>query len=141
VKDLLSNVGSGGAAAGPAAGGAAAAAGGAAEEAKEEEKVEGQYSQFLGFRNQLFALALVGANKLLQRRRSPTRTWASVSSTKRFTTLARRGFDCSGSLCTFKACMDLLRRRIAFTTTGMEAMISGVLVHRRSFKREMKIRV
>ncbi|KAK4456951.1 ribosomal protein 60S [Cladorrhinum samala] len=40
VKDLLSNVGSGGAAAGPAAGGAAAAAGGAAEEAKEEEKVE-----------------------------------------------------------------------------------------------------
>ncbi|KAK4224739.1 ribosomal protein 60S [Podospora fimiseda] len=40
VKDLLSNVGSGGAAAGPAAGGAAAAAGGAAEETKEEEKVE-----------------------------------------------------------------------------------------------------
>ncbi|KAK4162660.1 ribosomal protein 60S [Cladorrhinum sp. PSN259] len=40
VKDLLSNVGSGGAAAGPAAGGAGAAAGGAAEEAKEEEKVE-----------------------------------------------------------------------------------------------------
>ncbi|KAK3996685.1 ribosomal protein 60S [Cladorrhinum sp. PSN332] len=40
VKDLLSNVGSGGAAAGPAAGGASAAAGGAAEEAKEEEKVE-----------------------------------------------------------------------------------------------------
>ncbi|KAI0143986.1 ribosomal protein 60S [Hypoxylon sp. NC0597] len=40
VKDLLSNVGSGGgaAAAGPAAGGAAA--GGAAEEAKEEEKEE-----------------------------------------------------------------------------------------------------
>lgn len=41
VKDLLSNVGSGGgaAASGPAAGGAAA--GGAAEEAKEEEKEEG----------------------------------------------------------------------------------------------------
>ncbi|KAI1402037.1 ribosomal protein 60S [Hypoxylon fuscum] len=40
VKDLLSNVGSGGgaAASGPAAGGAAA--GGAAEEAKEEEKEE-----------------------------------------------------------------------------------------------------
>ncbi|OTB09100.1 hypothetical protein M426DRAFT_316392 [Hypoxylon sp. CI-4A] len=40
VKDLLSNVGSGGgaAAAGPSAGGAAA--GGAAEEAKEEEKEE-----------------------------------------------------------------------------------------------------
>ncbi|EAA31448.1 hypothetical protein GE21DRAFT_8376 [Neurospora crassa] len=39
VKDLLSNVGSGGAAAAPAAAGAAAA-GGAAEEAKAEEKVE-----------------------------------------------------------------------------------------------------
>ncbi|KAK0387289.1 hypothetical protein NLU13_5602 [Sarocladium strictum] len=38
VKDLLVNVGSGGAAAAPAAGGAAA--GGAAEEAKEEEKEE-----------------------------------------------------------------------------------------------------
>ncbi|KAK3493728.1 60s acidic ribosomal protein-domain-containing protein [Neurospora crassa] len=39
VKDLLSNVGSGGAVAAPAAAGAAAA-GGAAEEAKAEEKVE-----------------------------------------------------------------------------------------------------
>ncbi|OIW23465.1 ribosomal protein 60S [Coniochaeta ligniaria NRRL 30616] len=42
VKDLLSNVGSGGGAPAQAASGGAAAAGGAAEETKEEEKVEGQ---------------------------------------------------------------------------------------------------
>jgi len=40
VKDLLSNVGSGGGAPAQAASGGAAAAGGAAEETKEEEKVE-----------------------------------------------------------------------------------------------------
>ncbi|CAK7219128.1 60S acidic ribosomal protein P1 [Sporothrix bragantina] len=40
VKDLLSNVGSGGAAAAPAAGAAAAGAAGAAEETKEEAKEE-----------------------------------------------------------------------------------------------------
>ncbi|KAK3680618.1 60S acidic ribosomal protein P1 [Podospora appendiculata] len=40
VKDLLSNVGSGGSAAAAPAAGTAAAAGGAAEETKAEEKVE-----------------------------------------------------------------------------------------------------
>ncbi|CAK7239803.1 MAG: 60S acidic ribosomal protein P1 [Sporothrix thermara] len=40
VKDLLSNVGSGGAAAAPAAGGAAGGAAAAAEETKEEAKEE-----------------------------------------------------------------------------------------------------
>ncbi|KIM95160.1 hypothetical protein OIDMADRAFT_21071 [Oidiodendron maius Zn] len=40
VKDLLLNVGSGGAAAAPAAGGAGAGGAAAAEEAKEEEKEE-----------------------------------------------------------------------------------------------------
>lgn len=43
VKDLLTNVGSGGGAAAPAAGGAAAGGAAAAEEAKEEAKEEGAY--------------------------------------------------------------------------------------------------
>lgn len=134
VKDLLSNVGSGGGAAPAAAGGAAAAAGGAAEAAPEEAKEEGQYSHpGLPAR---YALEY-GANNLLQRRRSPTMTWASVSSTKRLIS-ARRVFDSSGSLCTSKACLDLLRRRIAFTTIGMGALISRVLVHRRSLHGKLR---
>ncbi|KAJ9607512.1 hypothetical protein H2200_007590 [Cladophialophora chaetospira] len=83
VKDLLLNVGSGGgaAAAAPAAGGAASGGGAAAaEETKEEEKEEGT-----------FATKILGTphkgrdtNSLyLQRRKSPTRIWVSVSSTKR----------------------------------------------------------
>jgi hypothetical protein len=36
-------------------------------------------------------------------------------------------------------CMDL-RRHFAHTTTGMEALRSGVRVHRRSFTRNLKMR-
>lgn len=77
VKDLLLNVGSGGGAA-PAAGGAAAAGGDAAGDAApaEEEKAEGTILR-------QFDIRRTCTNKSLQRRRSPTTTWASVSSTKR----------------------------------------------------------
>jgi hypothetical protein len=67
------------------------------------------------------------------------RTWASVSSTKLLSTWAGRGVDSSGSLCTSQTCMDL-RRHFAFTTTGMGALISGVLVHGRSFTRNLRMR-
>ena len=50
VKDLLSNVGSGGGAAAPAAGGAAAGGAEAAEAPKEEAKAEGSYTTYLGDR-------------------------------------------------------------------------------------------
>jgi hypothetical protein len=74
VKDLLLNVGSGGGAA-PAAGGAGGAAGGeAAAEEKAEEKEEGTSNA-----PALYAHPLI----IAQRRRSPTRTWALVYSTKR----------------------------------------------------------
>ena len=86
VKDMLMNVGSGGGAAAAApAGGAGAAAGGAAEEApKEAEKEEGEFMNLIYLR----ACAVLEDEVLmslceLQRRRSQTRTWASVSSTKR----------------------------------------------------------
>ena len=81
VKDLLSAVGSGGGAAAPAAGGAAAA-GAAPEEAKEEAKEEGTY-----LRNCILVFTTL---TFPQRRRSPTRTWASVSSTKHPTTIAKK---------------------------------------------------
>ena len=68
----------------PAAGGAAA------EEKAEEKKEEGKFLHYgilygctsasQGILNLVFANAL----SLQQRRRSPTRTWASVSSTKEF---------------------------------------------------------
>jgi hypothetical protein len=88
VKDLLVNVGSGGGAAAPAAGGAAA--GGAAEEAKEEEKKE---------EGTFFAVCPQSINRTetnirMQLLRSPTRTWASVSSTKRFTHAPTTTFSC-----------------------------------------------
>lgn len=135
VKDLLSNVGSGGGAAAPAAGGAGAAAGGAAaEETKEEAKEEGEFPSACRAR-----WCVCVANNLLQRRRSRTRTWVSVSSTKRASTWARRGFDSSDSLCSSRTCMDL-RRHLAHTTTGMEALIWGILVHRRSFTWNLKMR-
>lgn len=77
VKEMLTNVGSGGgaAAAAPAAGGAAA--GGAAEAAApaEEAKEEGTF--------QLFRFGFSRLTTILQKRKSPTRTWDSVSSTKR----------------------------------------------------------
>ena len=74
VKDLLLNVGSGGGAA-PAAGGAGGAAGGeAAAEEKAEEKEEGTSHRVALSENMLTCA---------QRRRSPTRTWALVCSTKR----------------------------------------------------------
>jgi hypothetical protein len=74
VKDLLLNVGSGGGAA-PAAGGAggAAASGDAAAEEKAEEKEEGMSHTVAPFEDILTCA---------QRRRSPTRTWALVCSTK-----------------------------------------------------------
>jgi hypothetical protein len=78
---MLSNVGSGGgAAAAPAAGGAVAGGGDAAEEAKEEEKEEGTLrgSRALQLRRELFELTEFP----LQRRKSRTRTWVSVFSTK-----------------------------------------------------------
>jgi len=137
VKELLSAVGSGGGAAAPAAGGAAAAAGGAAEEAKEEAKEEGEFSSEPWLQGCFDSLTV--ADILLQRRRSRMRTWVSVSSTKLASTRARRGFDSSDSLCSSKSCMDL-RRFFAHTTTGMDAMISGIRVHRRSFTRNLKMR-
>jgi hypothetical protein len=74
VKDLLLNVGSGGGAA-PAAGGAGGAAGGeAAAEEKAEEKEEGTSGSVVQH---------VCPLTFAQRRRSPTRTWALVCSTKR----------------------------------------------------------
>lgn len=142
MKDLLTAVSAGGgAAAAPAAGGAAAAAEGAAAEEAKEEKEEGECFLPLlrrcGRAGRRSAAQM--ANKPLQRRRSRTRTWVSVSSTKVVSAWAGRGFDSSGSLCTSKTCMDL-RRRLAHTTTGMEALISGVLVHGRSFTRNLKMR-
>ncbi|KAL3463187.1 hypothetical protein BJX64DRAFT_257787 [Aspergillus heterothallicus] len=77
IKDLLTNVGSAGAAAPAAAGGAAPAAGGDAA-APAEEKEEGK--QGLRCIEPGIFWSLIN---WLQRRRSPTRTWASVSSTKR----------------------------------------------------------
>ena len=137
MKDLLSSVGSGGGAAAPAAGGAAAAAGGAVEEAKEEAKEEGELlPRVFGLQGRRYARI---ANNPLQRRRSRTRTWASVSSTKRLSTWAGRGFDSSDSLCSSSTCMDL-RRHFAHTTTGMEVMILGVRVHGRNFTRNLKMR-
>lgn len=58
-----------------AGGAAAAAAGGAAEAPKEEEKEEGAYTC-----PKAIAVSIPLTRK--QRRRSPTRTWALVSSTK-----------------------------------------------------------
>jgi hypothetical protein len=138
VKDLLSAVGSGGgAAAAPAAGAAAAAGGAAAEEVKEEAKEEGELASRLPWFECRCNARL--ADTYLQRRRSRTRTWVSVSSTKLASTRAWRGFDSSDSLCSSKTCMDL-RRHFAHTTTGMEAWVSGILVHRRSFTGNLKMR-
>ena len=83
VKDLLLNVGSGGGAA-PAAGAASGGAAGAAEAdapAAEEKKEEGASAHTnIQVRPRTWL-----TNQ--QRRRSQTRTWASVSSTKRTTSL------------------------------------------------------
>lgn len=76
IKDLLTNVGSAGPAAPAAAGGAAGGA--AAPEAAPEEKKEEGKSTPGDFLAQTRSLTPA------QRRRSPTRTWASVCSTKRF---------------------------------------------------------
>ena len=85
VKDLLMNVGSGGgAAAAPAAGGAAAGGAAAAEEApKEEEKEEGEFISMPRPGNGGAWLVLM--RLCVQRKRSRTRTWALVFSTKRVT--------------------------------------------------------
>ena len=81
------NVGSGGgAAAAPAAGGAAAGGAAAAEEApKEEEKEEGEST--FAFENEVDKVIVGHVLTILsvQRRRSRTRTWALVFSTKWFT--------------------------------------------------------
>jgi len=85
VKDMLMSTGGGSAAAAPAAVAAApAAAGGAAAEAApaaEEKKKEEGASQEDLFRSRYFSKGFT--DELFQPRRSPTRTWASVSSTKR----------------------------------------------------------
>lgn len=73
----MTNVGSGGGAA-PAA--AAPAGGEAAAPAAEEKKEEGNDNNYLECEDWQ---GLGGANGFLQRRRSPTRTWALVFSTKR----------------------------------------------------------
>lgn len=85
VKDLLTNVGSGGGAAPAAAGGAAPAAGGdaaAADAPAEKAKEEGKFFFVLQI-SEFFLWSSYTDWDLLQRRRSPTTTWASVSSTKR----------------------------------------------------------
>lgn len=98
IKDMLVNVGSGGGAAAPAAGGAAAAAGGdaaPAEEAKEEgtsHALRKNTNLHMIFSEHPVPPLLTSShpaieNKTgllttLQRRRSPTRIWVSVSSTK-----------------------------------------------------------
>ena len=100
VKDMLLNVGSGGgAAAAPTSGGGAAASGGggaaAAEEEKEEEKKEeGMFLDNEGLNSTRRGVSLTQC-ATLQRRKNPTRTWVSVSSTKHslhlnFCTLAPR---------------------------------------------------
>lgn len=80
MKDLLSNVGSGGGAAAPAAGGAAATGGAAAAEEKEEEKPEGQFYPSTSINTENHD---TNTSSQLQRRRSQTMTWDSVSSIKR----------------------------------------------------------
>jgi hypothetical protein len=142
VKELLSAVGSGGGAAAPAAGGAAAAAAGGAaaeEEKKEEAKEEGELES--PFPAQCFFSVTpdILTTRCLQRRRSPTRTWVSVSSTKMLasSTWARCGVDSSGSLCSSDICMDLRRRRLyhlAHMAAGLGALVSGILVHGRSLQ-------
>lgn len=98
VKDLLSNIGSGGGAA-PAAAGTAAAPGAAAEEAKEEAKVEGTLpaSDDNGRPTMTRRVPITNLRCYLQRRRSPTTTWVSVFSTKQ---ILRRPLL---SLCTSKS--------------------------------------
>jgi hypothetical protein len=71
----LASVPSGGGGGGGAAAGGAAAGGAAAEESKEEAKEEGKNTQLVVLESRLVLTPL-------QRRRSPMRTWASVSSTK-----------------------------------------------------------
>jgi hypothetical protein len=75
VKDLLLNVGSGGGAAPAAAGGAAAGGDAPAAEEAKEEKEEGTLYQLLYQR--------IFTDIVPQRRKSQTKTWASVCSTKR----------------------------------------------------------
>lgn len=88
VKDLLLNVGSGGgAAAAPAAGGAPAADGAAPAEEKKEEKAEGTWILHSMSAERCGSFALLfrtRANTRSQRRKSPTTTWVSVSSIRRF---------------------------------------------------------
>lgn len=84
MKDLLVNVGSGGgAAAAPTAGGGATAGGAAAadEPSKEEEKKEE------GMRSRLHVC--VKTLTLQQKRKNPTRIWASVYSTDLFDCFSR----------------------------------------------------
>ena len=80
VKDLLTNIGSGAGSA-PAASGAVAAEAAPAEEAKEEKKEDGTFwntwQRLYGEVDRwLIEFATI-------QRRSPTRTWVSVFSTKR----------------------------------------------------------
>lgn len=94
----LASVPSGGAA--PAAGGAAA--GGAAAEAPKEEEKKEEGSYLLPIIRSI-PIVLIS----MQRRRSPTRTWASVSSTKRPITSTT-----SSSTWTFPGRLDDLRSQL-----------------------------
>lgn len=115
MKDLLSNVGSGGGAA-AAAPGATAGGAAAADEAKEEEKKEEGQLFFPRCRTVTTGAAILSgmldANPWLQRRRSRTRIWVSVSSTR----VVAFGVD-SFSICTSKACMDGDRFSLHWTAT------------------------
>ena len=81
VKDMLLNVGSGGGAAAAPSGGAGAGA--AAAEAPAEKEEEKKEEGVLDPSNRLYGISEQTLTRVsMQRRRSRTRTWASVSLTK-----------------------------------------------------------
>jgi large subunit ribosomal protein LP1 len=133
VKDLLSAVGSGGGAAAPAAGGAAAA-GAAPEEAKEEAKEEGEFSRTCraaGTGRPLTTRCREGGvgrgHGLRSLRLSWCRLGQGVVLTPRIPfVLPTLAWICGG---------------ISHTRPqGWEALISGILVHGRSFTWNLKMR-
>ena len=82
VKDMLLNVGSGGGAAAAAPTGGASGAAATAEapaEKEEEKKEEGRIAHIFG----VSVLKREILTYVLQRRKSPTRIWGSVFSTRR----------------------------------------------------------
>lgn len=109
--------GVGGGAAAPAAGGAAPAA---AEEAKAEEKEEGSLSKSPYSKYVVHELT----KATIQRRRSPTKTWASVSSTRRLSTThesRQTSATCSG--------MVFAKRARALACHGCKRSPGTVVAH------------